>query len=285
MIPTSPFGRTGHLSTRTLFGAAAFYDVTQDEADETMEIVLHHGLNHIDTANSYGKAEQRLGPWIARYRDRFFLATKTEERTYDGAMHHLDLSLQRLQTDHIDLWQMHYLVDPAQWETAMGPGGALEAFVKARDQGIVRYLGVTGHDIGVARMHLRSLERFDFDTILLPYNYIMLQNPRYAADVARLFQVAKERNVAVQAIKTIQRGPWGSKPHTHASWYEPLTEQAEIDLAVHWALANPDVFVNTIADIHLLPKVLDAASRFQPGTTQAELEPRLAALGLEPMFT
>ena len=268
MIDKQPFGRTGHLSTRTLFGGAAFYNTTdQDEADKVLDLLLQYGVNHIDTANSYGYAEARIGPWMPAHRDKFFLATKTEERTYDGAMRHLERSLELLQTDHIDLWQMHYLVNPQAWETAMGPGGALEAFIKAKEEGTVGFLGVTGHDITVAQMHLRSLERFDFDTVLLPYNYIMMRNPDYATDFNRLLKVARERNVAVQAIKSIQRGPWGAhEKHTCSTWYAPLEDQAAIDLAVHWVLANPNVFLNTAADIDLLPRVLDAASRFQPGT-------------------
>jgi aryl-alcohol dehydrogenase-like predicted oxidoreductase len=287
MIDKQPFGRTGHLSTRTLFGGAAFYNTTdQDEADKVLDLLLQYGVNHIDTANGYQYAEARIGPWMPAHRDQFFLATKTGERTYDGAMRHLENSLKMLQTDHIDLWQMHYLVDPQEWETAMGPGGALEALIKAREEGTVSYLGVTGHDITVAQMHLRSLERFDFDTVLLPYNATMMQNPAYAADFERLMAVARERNVAVQAIKSIQRGPWGAhEERKRNTWYAPLEDQAAIDLAVHWVLANPNVFLNTVADIGLLPKVLDAASRFQPGTTQASLEPQIAALGLEPLFT
>ena len=287
MIDKKPFGRTGHLSTRTLFGGAAFYNTSdQDEADKVLELLLRYGINHIDTANGYQLSEARIGPWMPDHRDKFFLATKTGERTYDGAMRHLENSLKMLQTDHIDLWQMHYLVDPQEWETAMGPGGALEAFIKAREEGTVSYLGVTGHDVAVAKTHLRSLERFDFDTVLLPYNYVMMQNPEYAADFNRLLEVATERNVAVQAIKSIQRGPWGEhETHNRNTWYAPIEEQAAIDATVHWVLANPNVFLNTVADVGLLPKVLDAASRFQPGTTQASLEPQIKALGLTPLFT
>jgi aryl-alcohol dehydrogenase-like predicted oxidoreductase len=288
MLPTNVFGRTGHRSTRTLFGAAAFYNVTQDEADRTMQLLLERGINHIDTANSYGKSEERLGPWIKDHRAKFFLATKTEERTYDGAWRHLERSLKLLHTDHIDLWQMHILVDPAEWDTAMGPGGALEAFIKAKEEGIVDYLGVTGHGLTIAQMHLKSLARYDFDTVLLPYNWIMMQNPQYAADVTRLLALAKDRNVAVQAIKSIQRGPWGDKDHTRATWYEPFEDQADIDRAVHWVLANPDVFLNTVGDIDLLPKVLDAAARFDTAADQAALSDEFAAkratIGLEPLF-
>lgn len=283
MIEKMEFGRTGHLSTRTLFGAAALASVTQAEADNTLEVLLAYGVNHIDTAASYGDAELRLGPWMKEHRGRFFLATKTEKRTYQEAKEELHRSLERLRVDSVDLWQMHILVDPAEWETAMGPGGALEAFVEAREQGLARFLGVTGHGTTIAAMHRRSLERFDFDTVLLPYNYAMMQNPQYAADFKALLAVCQERKVAVQTIKSITRGPWGSKPQNRSTWYEPLEKQAEIDPAVHYVLNRPHLFLNTVADIHLLPRVLDAASRFHP-QEQVELEAKLARLDMVPLF-
>lgn len=284
MIQKRAFGRTGHMSTCTIFGAAAFGRVTQDEADRTMEVLLDYGVNHIDTANSYGESEKRLGPWTGRYRDRFFLATKTEERTYAKAKAHLHRSLDLLKTDHIDLWQMHILVQPDQWEIAMGPGGALEAFIEAKEQGLVRFLGVTGHYTVVSWMHKRSLERYDFDSILLPYNYAMMQNPTYRADFLALMEICEARNVAVQTIKSCTRGPWQTEHHTAATWYEPFTEQADIDSAVHWVLHNPRVFLNTPGDIHILPKVLDAAARFDPAASADDLDERMASLEPTPLF-
>lgn len=283
MIDTQPFGRTGQISTRTIFGAAALSRVSQAEADRTLEVLLQFGINHIDTAASYGDSELRLGPWMDRHRRDFFLATKTEKRTYREAWDELRRSLDRLRVDSVDLWQLHLLVDPAEWETAMGPGGALEAFVEARQQGLVRFLGVTGHGTTVAAMHRRSLERFDFDSVLLPYNYPMMQNPQYAADVEALLATCRERNVAVQTIKSIARGPWGGKRQTHATWYEPLSDQADIDRAVHWVLSRPGIFLNTAADIHLLPKVLDAAARFRAATAE-EAEGALSGLEMTPLF-
>lgn len=282
MLPKKIFGRTGHESTRTLFGAAALGGVTQEEADKTLEVLLEYGINHLDTANSYGDAELRMGPWMDNHRDKFFLATKTGERTYDEAMRHLELSLERMHTDHIDLWQMHFLVGPEEWEVAMGPGGVLEAFIKARDEGIVDYLGVTGHGITVADMHLKSLERFDFDSVLLPYNIMMWQNPEYRASTEKLFAVAEERNVVVQAIKTICRRPWGDQEPTRACWYEPLEAQKDLDLAVHWALSNPQVFLNTVGDIYLMPSVLDAAARFDPAVSQEEIGEQIKASEIYP---
>jgi len=284
MIEKQPFGRTGHMSTRTLFGAAALGPVTQAEADRTLEVLLEYGVNHIDTAVMYGDAELRIGPWMEQHRQDFFLATKTEQRTYQGAWDELRGSLERLRVDYVDLWQMHVLVDPDDWETAMGPGGALEAFIEAREQGLVRFLGVTGHGVTVAAMHKRSLERFDFDSVLLPYKYLMMQNPQYAADFESLVAMCQERNVAVQTIKSICRRPWRDRPQTRNTWYEPLEDQADIDRAVHWVLGHPGVFLNTVGDIHVLPKVLDAASRFQSAPSPEEMETMVVEREMEPLF-
>ncbi|HEY8884581.1 MAG TPA: aldo/keto reductase [Chloroflexota bacterium] len=284
MIPTQPFGRTGHTSTRIIFGAAALGRVTQGEADQTMELVLQNGINHIDTAASYGDSELRLGPWLERQRDRFFLASKTGDRTYQGARDSIRRSLERLRVSQLDLIQLHNLAEPEEWDTAMGPDGALRAAVEAREEGLVRFIGVTGHGLGIAKMHLRSLERFDFDSVLLPYNYVLIQNPAYAADFEALVARCAQRNVAVQTIKSITRAPWGDRPHTAATWYEPLADQADIDRAVSWVLGRPGVFLNTVGDIHVLPKVLDAANRLQRRPTDSEMAAMLQEQHLEPLF-
>jgi aryl-alcohol dehydrogenase-like predicted oxidoreductase len=284
MIPTQPFGRTGHTSTRIIFGAAALGRVTQGEADQTMERVLQNGINHIDTAASYGDSELRLSPWLERQRDRFFLATKTGDRTYQGARDSIRRSLERLRVSQLDLIQLHNLAEPEEWDTAMGPDGALRAAVEAREEGLVRFIGVTGHGLGIAKMHLRSLERFDFDSVLLPYNYVLIQNPAYAADFEALMARCAQRNVAVQTIKSITRAPWGDRPHTAATWYEPLDDQADIDRAVSWVLGRPGVFLNTVGDIHVLPKVLDAANRLQRRPTDSEMAAMLQEKHLEPLF-
>ena len=284
MIPTQPFGRTGHTSTRIIFGAAALGRVTQGEADQTMELVLQNGINHIDTAASYGDSELRLSPWLVRQRDRFFLATKTGDRTYQDARDSIRRSLERLRVSQLDLIQLHNLAEPEEWDTAMGPDGALRAAVEAREEGLVRFIGVTGHGLGIAKMHLRSLERFDFDAVLLPYNYVLIQNPAYAADFEALVARCAQRNVAVQTIKSITRAPWGDRPHTAATWYEPLEDQADIDRAVSWVLGRPGVFLNTVGDIHVLPKVLDAANRLQRRPTDSEMAAMLQEKHLEPLF-
>jgi aryl-alcohol dehydrogenase-like predicted oxidoreductase len=284
MSPVETFGRTGHRSTRTIFGAAALSDVTQDETDRTMALLLGHGINHIDTAASYGDSELRLGPWMERQRADVFLATKTGERTYQAAYDQIRRSLERLRVDQVDLIQLHNLVDPSEWETALGPGGALEAAIRAREEGLVRFIGVTGHGTTVAAMHMRSLERFDFDSVLLPYNYPMMQNPAYAADFEALVAMCQERGVAVQTIKAITRAPWGDQPHTAATWYEPLRDPAAIDLAVHWVLGRPGVFLNTVGDITVLPLVLESADRFRERPSDGAMEELEKQQAMEPLF-
>lgn len=284
MIPQQAFGRTGHMSTRTLFGAAALSRVTQEEADRTLEVLLQYGVNHIDTAGSYGDSELRIGPWMARHRQDFFLATKTRERTYEAAWDGIRCSLERLRVDQVDLLQLHNLADPEEWEVAMGADGALAAAIEAREQGLTRFLGVTGHGVTIPAMHVRSLQRFDFDSVLLPYNYMMMQDPHYAADVEVLITLCQERQVAVQTIKSLARGPWDEKPQTHSTWYEPLEAQDDIDCAVHWVLGRPGIFLNTTGDIHLLPKVLDAASRFHAQASEHEMQAMADRLDMAPLF-
>jgi aryl-alcohol dehydrogenase-like predicted oxidoreductase len=284
MIGKQPFGRTGHTSTRIIFGAAALSKVAQEDADRTLEVILKYGINHIDTAASYGDSELRIGPWMGRHRKDFFLATKTGERTYQKAKDQIHSSLERLRVDKVDLIQLHNLVDPAEWETAMGPDGALKAAVEAREQGLTRFIGVTGHGVTVAAMHKKALERFDFDSVLLPYNYMMMQNPQYSADFEALLAICQKKNVAVQTIKSITRGPWGDKPKTRSTWYEPFEDQADIDRAVHWVLSRKGIFLNTVGDINVLPKVLDAADRFKKGPSQKEMKAKAAELEMAPLF-
>jgi aryl-alcohol dehydrogenase-like predicted oxidoreductase len=269
VIERRPFGRTGHASTAAIFGAAALARATQDEADRALEVLLRYGVNHIDTAARYGDSELRIGPWMARHRRDFFLATKTGSRTAAEAREDIHRSLERLRVDRVDLIQLHSLAHPDDWERAMGPDGALEAAVEARQQGLVRFIGVTGHGWTIAAMHRRSLERFDFDSVLLPYNAFMAADPRYRAGFEEILRAAVERGVAVQVIKSIARGPWAAADRTRTTWYQPLEDQADIDLAVHWVLGLP-VFLNTVGDLGLLPRVLDAASRYRGGRPNDE---------------
>jgi aryl-alcohol dehydrogenase-like predicted oxidoreductase len=283
-IPTLPFGRTGHVSTRTLFGAAALGSVSQADADRTLEVLLKYGVNHIDVAASYGDAELRIAPWLAQHRADFFVATKTGERTAQKAREELHRSLERMRIDYVDLWQLHNLADPIEWDIALSPGGAIEAAIEAKQQGLVRAIGVTGHGAQIAATHRRSLERFDFDSVLLPYNYIMMQNPYYAENFNALVATCQQRNIAVQTIKSIAYRPWQGRPKTHNTWYEPLEDQQDIDRAVHWVLSRPGIFLNTVGDITLLPKVLDAASRFQGAPDDVEMQELVARLHVEPLF-
>jgi len=284
MIDTLPFGNTGHESTRVLFGAAALGGMRQERADAVLELLLEHGVNHIDTAASYGESELRIGPWMRRHRGDFFLATKTGERTYAGARDGIRRSLERLQVDRIDLLQFHNLVDEQGWRTALGPGGALEAAIEARDAGLVRFLGVTGHGASVAAMHLRSLERFPFDSVLLPYNYTMMAQPAYAADFEKLYALCRARGTAIQTIKSIARRRWTDEPGRRFSWYEPLRDADALRRGVHWALALPGVFLNSSSDATLLPAVLEAAHEAAAAPTDAEMSADVARLRIEPLF-
>ena len=281
---TNAFGATGHESSRVLFGAAALGEVSQYEADSAIELLLEHGVNHIDTAASYGESELRLAPGLSQHRDRFFLATKTGERSYGAARDEIRRSLERMGVDRIDLIQLHCLVHPAEWDVAMSDDGALRAAVEARDEGLVRFIGVTGHGLTVAEMHRRSLEHFPFDSVLFPFSHVIMQDPQYAADVVRLLSICRDRNVAVQTIKGIARGPWGSTEPSAGTWYEPLTEQDDIDLAVHWVLGEQGVFLNSPGDLELLPRVIDAAARFSSRPKDAEMGALLEECRLSSLF-
>lgn len=285
MISKLPFGRTGHASTRTIFGAAAFGNVTQKEADATMETLLKFGVNHIDTAASYGDSELRLGPWMETQRDAFFLATKTGERTKAEAREQIHRSLERLRVSQLDLIQLHSLSDEAEWQTAMNAGGALEACIEAREEGLVRFIGVTGHGLEIPKMHLRALARFDFDSVLLPWNFPMSCNETYAAEFQELRAVCAEKNVALQTIKAVTRGPKTDASPPSATWYEPLENQEALDRAVHWLLSYDDVFLNTVGDIHILPRVLDAASRFQSKPQDDAMRELVESEQMQPLFT
>jgi aryl-alcohol dehydrogenase-like predicted oxidoreductase len=261
VIPRAPFGRTGHESTRAIFGAAALGHVSQADADRALDLLLEHGVNHIDTAASYGDSELRIASWLERHRNEFFVATKTDGRDYTSAKADLHRSLERLGVDQIDLLQIHNLVDAIEWESALREGGALEAAVEARQEGLVRFIGVTGHGLSIAAMHRRSLERFPFDSVLLPYNFRQMQDERYAAEFEALAAICGDRGVAMQTIKSIALAPWDGRPRTGSTWYEPLTDPADIDLAVQWVLGREDVFLNTVGDVRLLPHVLAASER------------------------
>lgn len=284
-LATAPFGRTGHESTRVIFGAAALGGMRQDKADDVLATLLEFGVNHIDTAASYGDSELRVGAWMPEHRQRFFLATKTGERQGDQARAELERSLTRLQVDSVDLIQLHNLVEQGEWEEAHGPGGAVEALSQARDEGLVRHIGVTGHGTRIAGMHLRSLERFEFDSVLLPYSFVGLQVDSYRADVEALLALCAERQVAVQTIKGIARRRW---PHDHEgrrfSWYQPIEEPDALARAVRWVLGNPQVFLNSSSDARLMRAALEAAVAGGPVPSDDELRADVETQDVQPLF-
>jgi aryl-alcohol dehydrogenase-like predicted oxidoreductase len=291
-METLAFGRTGHESSRVIFGAAALGAMRQEKADQILQLLLDHGVNHIDTAASYGDSELRVGPWMERHRDRFFLATKTGDRTADGAQASVRRSLERLRVERVDLIQLHNLVDEREWETALGPGGALEALVEARARGQVRFIGVTGHGTRAPEMHRRSLERFPFDSVLVPYNFTMLGNAEYASDLETLLALCRQRGVAVQTIKSVARRRWPeARPEARQgegqrrfSWYEPLTDPDAIARAVQFALGRPGLFLNSSSDATLLPQILEAASQPARVPSSAALVEDVRRYAIEPLF-
>jgi aryl-alcohol dehydrogenase-like predicted oxidoreductase len=285
MLPTKQFGRTGHESSRVIFGAAAFGGMGQDRANEIMALLESHGVNHIDTARGYGDSELRLAPWLANNRHKVFLATKTGERSGAAARAELEESLTRMGVDHVDLIQLHNLVEPDEWETAFAPNGAVAALDAARSEGLCRFIGVTGHGVRIPAVHHRSVRAFDFDSVLLPYNFTMLERPDYRADVEALLELCSERDVAVQTIKSIARGRWSGSREGKFSWYEPLTDPAAIDRAVRYVLSNEQLFLNTTSDATLLPLVLAAAEAADLNAPSAEeLRDDVETFGITALF-
>src|SRR3954453_10144958 len=282
MSERAPFGATGHESSRVIFGAAALGSVSKAEADTALQHLLEHGINHIDVAAGYGDAELRIATWLKEH--DFFVATKTGERTYAAAREQIRRSLERLGVDHVDLIQLHNLVDVIEWEIALGVDGALEAGIEARGEGLVRFIGVTGHGLSVPEMHRRSLERFPFDSVLCPYNFVQMQDARYASTFEALARVCAERGVALQTIKSLSWRRWDGRAATAATWYEPLREQSDIDLAAHWVLGRRDAFLLTTGDVEILPRLLDAAERFERRPSDEEMAALVASRDLTPLF-
>lgn len=278
------FGRTGHMSTLAIFGAAAFYQVTQAEADTAMDQVIAAGVNHIDVAPSYGLAEERLGPWLARERDRFFLGCKTQERTRDKAEAELRRSLERLQVETFDLYQLHAVTNREDLDQVTGPGGALEAALAAREKGLTRFIGITGHGVEAPSVFLEALRRFDFDTVLFPLNFVQYADPTYQRDAENLLRQCSERDVGVMIIKAIARGPWGDQPKIYNTWYEPFDDISQIQPAVNFALSQDVTGLCTAAEVSILPLFLEACERYTP-LTEAEQETLIAtAVKYEPLF-
>ena len=284
-IDRAPFGRS-HPSSRVIFGAAAFWAMDAEKAGVLLDRVLAAGVNHIDTAADYGDSELRLAPWLATHRREVFLATKTGDRDGDGARRSLERSLERLGVDHVDLIQLHNLVEDHEWDVAFRPDGAVDALARAKEEGLTNFVGVTGHGLRIAGMHARSLERYDFDSVLLPYNFALLQNINYRRDVEALLDTCKQRNVAVQTIKAVARRRWRDEGAPHFSWYEPLVDSGAIDRAVRYVLSNDQLFLNTSSDARMLQPTLDAASgpHATRKPTDDEMQADLVAQGIEPLF-
>ena len=284
MIDRADFGRTGHQSSRVIFGAAALGSMRQDRADTVLAGLAEFGINHIDTAASYGDSELRVAPWMPTHRRSFFLATKTGARDGAGARHSLERSLERLGVDRVDLIQLHNLVEEDEWAIAHGPDGAVEALVRARDEGLVRFLGVTGHGLRIAAMHRRSLQRYDFDSVLFPYNFSLMSNPGYRAEVEGLLAECDARGVAVQTIKAVARRRWVDQADARFSWYEPLHDAGALRRAVAFVLSQPAVFLNSSSDAGLLRSTLEAAAIRADRPSDAELEADVVAHGIQPLF-
>jgi aryl-alcohol dehydrogenase-like predicted oxidoreductase len=284
VIRKQAFGSTGHMSSAAVFGAAALGNVSQETADLTLELLLQYGVNHIDTAASYGESEASVGPWMEKHRNKFFLATKTEERSYQSAMDEFRKSLKRLQVESVDLIQLHNLTHIDDWEKAMSEDGAVKAVVELKEQGYTKNIGVTGHGLIAPAMHLRSLEKIPFDSVLVPWNYPLYRNLRYRGEFKKLVETCIDRGVAVQTIKGVTRGPWAEKKRTRNTWYEPLEDQNDLDMAVQWILGQPSLFLNTAGDTQLLPKILKAAEKEMSMPGDEEMEKMADKLGMTPLF-
>ncbi len=285
MIEQAKFGRTGHSSTRVIFGGAALGSVSQETADGILEVLREYGVNHLDTAASYGDSELRIAPWMVGHRDEYFLATKTGERNGDAARRELERSLSRLGVDRVDLIQLHNLVQEKEWAAAHASDGALAALLRARDEGLVRFIGVTGHGVSIPRMHLRSLERFDYDSVLLPYNFTMRTDRRYCEELEQLLTVCQQRDVAVQTMKAVARRTWPQNATgERRSWYEPIQDPDAIARAVHYVLGRPGLFLNSSSDFHLLRHILEAASRPAPVPSDDEMAHDVSSFDMARLF-
>ena len=284
-METRRFGRTGHMSTIAIFGAAAFWEISQADADKVIEQVIGAGINHIDIAPSYGQAEERVGPWMPRERGRFFLGCKTMERSRQGAWDEMQRSLKRLQTESFDLYQCHAITTMEELDAITMKGGALEAFVEARDRGLTKYIGITGHGVDAPKIYLEALRRFDFDSILFPLNFIQMGIPEFRKNAEELIAICRAKDVGTMVIKTITKAPWGEREHTATTWYEPFDKTDEIQNAVNFALSYDVTGICTAGDTRILHMVLKACENF----TKLE-SPKLEEIietgkQFEPLFT
>ena len=284
-IERIPFGATGHDSSRLIFGAATLGGMRQEKADSVLMMMRDAGLNHIDVARSYGEAEVRLAPFLADHRGDYFLASKTGERSGDGARRQLEESLTRMGVDQIDLIQLHNLTDVPGWQAAMAADGAVQALDQARSEGLVRFIGVTGHGTYAPEMHSRSLKEYDFASVLVPYNFSMRQNEQYRADLEALIEECEAKQVAIQTIKAVARRRWtDDDPSRRFSWYMPLEDPAALQRAVAYVLGRRNLFLNTTSDATLLPAIFEAAKGTAVLPDDEQMQADAEAFGIEPLF-
>jgi aryl-alcohol dehydrogenase-like predicted oxidoreductase len=279
------FGRSGHMSTVAIFGAAAFYQISQEDADRVMEQVIAAGINHIDIAPSYGQAEERVGPWMPRERDRFFLGCKTMERTKEGAWDELQQSLKRLQSKTFDLYQCHAITKMDELDAVTMKGGALEAFEEARREGLIKHIGITGHGVNAPEIYLEALRRFDFDSVLFPLNFVQMANPEYRRHAKELISVCRAKDVGTMIIKAITKAPWGERQHTATTWYEPFDDMEMIQRAVNFALSYEVTGLCTAGDIRVLPLFIQACENFQELNHEQMEEMIESGKKYEPLFS
>lgn len=284
-METRRFGRTGHTSTIAIFGAAAFWEISQEDADQVMASVIEAGINHIDVAPSYGQAEMRIGPWMPRERGRFFLGCKTTERTKAGAWQEMQASLKRLQTETFDLYQCHAVTTMEELDAVTMKGGALEAFVEARQAGLTKFIGITGHGADAPKIYLEALRRFDFDSVMFPLNFVQLANPEFRKYAEELIATCKAKDVGMLIIKSVTKGPWGERQHTANTWYEPFDKSDEIQRAVNFVLSHDVTGLCTAGDTHILPLVIKACENFSR-LNKAEMDEMIrSGRQFEPLFS
>src|ERR687891_2136445 len=257
-------GRTGHQSTVVTFGTAGLSRVTQESADQVVQLILDHGVNHIDIAPTYGEAMERMSPWMPKIRGQMFLGAKTRQRSRELAWENVNDCMQRLGVESFDLFQLHAVISMEELDQVTATGGALETLVEMREQGLTKWIGITGHGPDVPRVHLEALRRYDFDTIMFPVSASIFRNPEYRRDAEELLETANAKGVGIQTIKMIARGGWGDRARECNTWYDPYREQEDIDRALWWVLSRPMHTAPSASDVTLLPKVLDAAERFTP---------------------
>ena len=285
MMERRRFGRTGHASSVAILGAAAFGKITQAEADSAIENAIALGVNHIDVAPSYGDAEARLAPWMPRLRKRMFIGCKTLERTREGALAELHRSLARLHVRAFDLYQIHAVTSMEELDKVTAPGGALEAMIEARKQGLTRYIGITGHGINAPLVFLEALKRFDFDSVLFPLNFTQYANPVYRQNARALIRECRARDVGTMAIKSICKRPWGERNRTFATWYEPFADPVHIQQAINFALSQDVTGLCTAGDVSILPLMLNACAHYMPMSVEDQETLMASAAQFEPLFS